>query len=76
MLRLVRHLPSRADDREPSLRAGRCRISLEGGNRGERHGGRWLQLLWRLRCTDAVIKLPAMPRQDRADDRRWLAARG
>ena len=26
--------------RIPTLRPGRCRISLEGGNRGERHGGR------------------------------------
>jgi hypothetical protein len=75
-LRLVRHLPLRAGDGEPSLPAGRCRISLEGGNRGERHGGRSARLLWRMGCDDAAITLGPTPRQDRASDCRRLDARG
>jgi hypothetical protein len=75
-LRLVRHLPSRASDGVSSLRAGRCCISLEGGNRGERRSGCLTQLLWRLRWDDAVISLRATPRQDRADDCRRFDALG
>lgn len=56
-LRLVRHLPKRADDRTPPMPAGRCCISPEGGNRGERRSGCWAQQLWRLRGADAAFVL-------------------
>jgi hypothetical protein len=53
---------------------GRCRISLEGGNRGDRHGGCSTQRLWRLACAGVAIRLRAMPRRGRTDWREWLAA--
>ncbi len=67
-LRLVRHLASRADVRKPTLLAGRCCISLEGGNRGERHGSCLTRGLWRLGCDGAVLTLTATLGRSRAND--------
>lgn len=68
MLRLVRHLPLRADDRVPSLLSGRCCISLEGRNRGERHDGRSQRRLWRLSCEGVVMTLSVALGRLRTDD--------
>lgn len=65
----------RAVGRTPSLCPGRCCIGLEGGNRGERHGGRRARRLWRLVCAGVAIRLLAMPRAGGADWCAWLAAR-
>lgn len=74
-LRLVRHLPSRSGGRVPPPHPGRCCISLEGGNRGERQGAGSAQRLWGLVGARIAIGLGAPRRADHAGQRGWLAAR-